>query len=76
MPQADLHQSSSEVPLSVAHIRSHWKGFVALIALWQSRAKQRRQLQELESWALRDLGLSKGEGPGKQQNLFGDPKPK
>ena len=73
MAQADLHQSSSEVSLSMAQIRGLWRGFAAVIAMWQSRAKQRRELQELESWALRDLGLSKAEAASEAAKPFWRP---
>ena len=61
MAPVNLHQSSSELTLSLTQPRGLWRGFAALIATWQSRATQRRALLELEPWALQDLGLSKTE---------------
>lgn len=61
MAPADLHQSTSEQALPLAQTRGLWRSFAALVATWQSRAKQRRELQEMEPRILRDLGLSKAE---------------
>lgn len=61
MAQAKLHQSSSGLTLPWNKIRHLYQGFIALIATWQSRAKQRRELMEMEPRILRDLGLSRVE---------------
>lgn len=59
MAQANLHQSASENPLILAQIRTLWRVIAVLMLTWHARAKQRRELRELEPWVLRDLGLSK-----------------
>jgi len=61
MARANLHQSTSGQALPVASPRGLWRGFIALIVTWQSRAQQRRELLDADSRVLRDLGLSKAE---------------
>ncbi|MHB1219984.1 MAG: DUF1127 domain-containing protein [Alphaproteobacteria bacterium] len=59
MAPANPHQSSSDLALPLAQTCGFWRGAIALVTTWHSRAKQRRELLELEPWAMRDLGLSK-----------------
>jgi uncharacterized protein YjiS (DUF1127 family) len=73
MAQANLHQSSSEAILALAQSRGLCRRFATLIALWQSRAKQRHELRELEAWVLRDLGLSKAEAASEAAKPFWRP---
>ncbi len=73
MASANLHQSTSDPPLPLAQAGGLWRGLVALIATWQSRAKQRRELKEMEPWVLRDLGLSKAEAASEAAKPFWRP---
>jgi len=61
MAQTNLHQSTSGRALPLPPARRLWRGFITLIAIWQNRAQQRRELLEADSRILRDLGLSKAE---------------
>lgn len=73
MAQVNLHQSTSELTLSRGQAGGLLRGIAALIATWQSRAKQRRELQEMEPWVLRDLGLSKAEAASEAAKPFWRP---
>ena len=61
MVQAHLHQSISDQALPLRPRRGLWRSVMALIATWQSRAQQRRELLDADPRILRDLGLSKAE---------------
>jgi uncharacterized protein YjiS (DUF1127 family) len=73
MAQANLHQSTSGQTLPRAHIRGLWRAIAILIATWQSRAQQRRELLGLEPWALRDLGISRAEAAAEAAKPFWRP---
>jgi len=73
MAPAKLHQSTSEHALPLAPAQGLWRNLAALIATWQSRAKQRRELQEMEPRILRDLGLSKAEAAFESAKPFWRP---
>ena len=70
MAQANLHQSTSGQTLALSPTRTLWRSFVAVIAMWQTRAKQRRELLEMEPWVLRDLGLSKADAAAESAKPF------
>ncbi|MCP5368041.1 MAG: DUF1127 domain-containing protein [Hyphomicrobiales bacterium] len=42
------------------------------LAEWQERARQRRQLQELDDHMLRDLGLSRADAQRESERPFWD----
>ena len=73
MAPANLHQSTSEHALPLVQSRSLWRSLTALVATWQARAKQRRELQEMEPRVLRDLGLSQAEAASESAKPFWRP---
>ena len=73
MAQVNLHQSISGQALPRPHARGLWRAITALVATWQSRAQQRRELLEMEPWVLRDLGISRVEAASEAAKPFWRP---
>lgn len=73
MSQAGLHQSSSDVPSPWLQIRELGRKFMALMDTWQSRARQRRDLREMEPRALQDVGISRADAVAEAAKPFWRP---
>ena len=61
---ARLHFPGSPVAAPRDVLRRAWSGvvhFVATLSAWQERARQRRQLMELDDRLLRDIGVSRAD---------------
>lgn len=54
-----LHQMNSAIEAPRPRMGALWSVLCDLIAVWHARARQRRDLAELEPRLLRDIGLSR-----------------
>ena len=68
MPRAAarLHVPAAHSPVTAPRdvLRRAWSGvvdFAATLSAWQERARQRRELMELDDHLLRDIGISRAD---------------